>query len=178
MNDQTTFQFKTYHGYIGYTAVPTSILYTLIARERVGITKQQRKDLLERLEEFAIQGTRVVSLPSGQESFNFDLPNITENDGQFHGATAPLKPVIVDAHSFKSSSYQKLGSLQTIPTISRTSQGISLAFKMKPVIVDAHSFKTQLGNLPSNVRCNVRKIPLMFAKILHCSLFENEKRTL
>ena len=80
-NDQATFQFKTYHGYIGYTAVPTSILYTLIARERVGITKQQRKDLLERLEEFAVQGTRVVSLPSGQESFNFDLPNITENDG-------------------------------------------------------------------------------------------------
>lgn len=80
-NDQTTFQFKTYHGYIGYTAVPTWALYTLFARERVGISKQRRKDLLRFLEEFAIQGTRVISLPSGQESFNFDLPNITEDDG-------------------------------------------------------------------------------------------------
>ena len=80
-NDQTTFQFKTYHGYIGYTAVTTWALYTLFARERVGISKQRRKDLLRFLEEFAIQGTRVISLPSGQESFNFDLPNITEDDG-------------------------------------------------------------------------------------------------
>jgi len=75
---KTTFTFETGTSeYIGYTAVPTSTLAVLFSR----LYAQYPRDdetirLVKRCEEFQVQGKHVVRLPSGQESFDFDIKEI------------------------------------------------------------------------------------------------------
>ena len=75
---KTTFTFETGTSeYIGYTATPTSTLQMLFSRLYAQYPQDKETiRLVKRCEEFQVQGKHVVRLPSGQESFNFDIKEI------------------------------------------------------------------------------------------------------